>query len=149
MRQMEKKINPKIDEFEKNRIHHLTIHFTTPPPFNYQLFNYSTNQLLLGRQRNGNGATRSVVVGCRHRSPHELNEFFHQGQADAGSAGGAGERIFHPVKIIKDFLQGLPGNTRSRIGHHDLDVAALLTGSGYGYPVQRHFCRISCCFQSG
>jgi len=34
MRQMEKKINPKNDEFEKNRIHHLTIHSTTHPPFN-------------------------------------------------------------------------------------------------------------------
>ena len=58
------------------------------PPANYltiQLINRST----VFRKRDGDGATRTVIVGSRHRSPHELNEFFHQGQADAGVAGGA------------------------------------------------------------
>ena len=88
-----------------------------------------TNQLFACRKRDGDGATRTAIVGRCHRSPHEFNEFFHQSQADAGSAGGAGEGIFHAVKIIKDFLQGLTGNPRSRIGHHDFDMAAFQPGS--------------------
>ena len=115
------------------------------PPANYltiQLINQST----VFRKRDGDGAPRTVIVGRCNRSPHELNEFFHQGQADAGSAGGAGEGVFHAVKIIKNFFQGLTGNTRSRIGHHDFDVAAFQSGPDMDVTVNRIFAEFQAVF---
>ena len=98
------------------------------PPANYltiQLINQST----VFRKRDGDGATRTAIVGRRHRPPHELNEFFHQGQADAGSAGGAGEGVFHAVKIIKNFFQSMAGDSGPGISYHYLHLAVFLANS--------------------
>ena len=61
--------------------------------FSYFICQILSNQLHLDRQREGDGTTRAAIVSRCYRSAHELNEFFHQSQADAGSAGGAGKEI--------------------------------------------------------
>ena len=58
----------------------------------------------LGRQANDDGTPGTVVVRCSYGAAHQVDEFFYQGQTDAGAAGGAGKGVVHPVKIMEDFF---------------------------------------------
>lgn len=80
------------------------------------------------RQDDGDGAAGAFVVGGGHGTTHQVDEFFYQCQTDSGTARGAGQRIFNPVKVVKYLFQITAGNTGPGVGYHDSDTIRITEG---------------------
>ncbi len=95
-----------------------------------QLINYSTNQRYPGLPRQGDGdrTTGAFIVGSGHGPTHQPDEFSHQSQTNARAAGGSGQRIFDPVKVVKYFFQILARDAGPGVGHHDLHPIPIPAG---------------------
>ena len=72
--------------------------------------------------RDGHGERASLTEGAHdlHRAPVELDQFVHQGQADARSLLRAAPRVLHPMEALEDMGDLLRRNADTRIADGEL-----------------------------
>ena len=70
-------------------------------------------------------ASGSVIVNGLHMSSHGSDKTFYQGQADTGSACGAGKIIVDAVEVLEYFFKRVPGDARPSVSETDAHTAAF------------------------